>query len=327
MKFHQLFLPTVVVFVIGTFLETRSEPSPTLMRSKSAVEHQSKPSDPVYRRSKSAPITRSDPVLMRSRSGNSTTFDSVSCFEGMEDFYLLMRQKKKIHKALHSLQAETLSIPKMDHRTKWLICKSIFCQSHYADMCRERLIDPKPAKNDLKKYNRDIFVNMFEKRWCMASRGPWRRSQIVNKSISRTVHVQGNSYPEMTFACVVQKRGSQTVFKQYFVSEDDYNVNEVPDEDPIGARFVFVYNANNNLTVQALAEEPANLPMLTTSQLETLYLSRRKKYSSSEPIYTVYLYRYRKNRCYYRGDLSCPIKQINVLVNECLYVYSGRDWK
>ena len=117
----------------------------------------------------------------------------------------------------------------------------------------------------------------------------WKENYIhryTNRSKLRTIFVGGNEYAENVFICLVavlppdhQDRFEINWIKQYFVSDNDYNVNEVADGNYIVGRFIFFRNQENQLVVYAIAEE---CPSLSYNHVKSLYLRKRYRYSPSK---------------------------------------------
>ena len=121
---------------------------------------------------------------------------------------------------------------------------------------------------------RNIFVEIYEP--IRDSDGLHLKYQYTNPSRLQLISVNGNEFIENVFTCLVI-RGSRTLgftIKQYYVSHNHYNMNEVPEKHYIFGRFVFSYDAENKIVVRALAEEYANLLTLTQSQVENHYKSK-----------------------------------------------------
>ena len=88
---------------------------------------------------------------------------------------------------------------------------------------------------------RHIFTEIFERN----SKPPVAGSEeytYTNSSQSRPFSVAGVEYTENTFVCLKYKLGIRTgkcLFFTYYVSDYDYNLNEVPGGSKIEGRFVF----------------------------------------------------------------------------------------
>ena len=137
-------------------------------------------------------------------------------------------------------------------------------------------------EESLKNDYRYIFDDIFE-RQVPEENSNREIYRFTNFSKKRIISVIENEYVEHVFTCLVLDHES-SLLKQYFVTVNDYDVNEALDGDYISGRFIFFSDGNventNKLVLYALAEEYANSPRNATYiQIEDRYIAKRNLYS------------------------------------------------
>lgn len=168
---------------------------------------------------------------------------------------------------------------KTDKLLRRNLCERIF-RSNYFEENGEDWIDvyDKKVIQSLKFENDVLF-----KVWFKLSKNPVARftryggsKYLFRNGYRRFAVSVGNLHQiDYAFECLVRDRRTGQI-KEYFVSRA-YNVNMSQLLLPIGARFIFSFDRENDkLMVHALAEKPVYIRKL--SDVESFYLQNREMY-------------------------------------------------